>query len=458
MSDLLFSGIKKIEEQELKVTEEQEKLADTYILKAQMLKLEFKFEDAAENFEKAVSIYDSWRTRFAAGCFYYSLNDFEKAEKYLRTVLEKSKDDIKNAMTVNNFSSFLKNANQYDDALTAHFEKYGNLAHRTPRTYLPQVAMTLTRWGALLNNTNDYAAAQIAYRRALETFRTLAPNTLQIYLPHMGTTLNNLAVLLKDTNDYAAAKTAFMEALNIRRTLVRVNPKRYSLDVADTLNNLLNLLRDTNDHAALQTAFTEALDNFKEYLSLGKELSYENLILYFKAILYCKDPNIEFYELNQHYNRLRSLIVDYLDKISHGESITEDEKNISKLMIYQSDFKIGFGNYDGSTIQDIINYDSHYILWCIINLLHFSISLDLFLDENLKIEYDYLEALEINLIKIELLDMWTKQNDEQYWDNDYGDYNNYSPSYKDYGGAYGYDDYTINSAFEGDPENYWNID
>lgn len=41
---------------------------------------------------------------------------------------------------------------------------------------------------------------------------------------------------------------------------------------------------------------------------------------------------------------------------------------------------------------------------------------------------------------------------------DYDDYDDYSPSYDKYGGAYGYDDDTIDSAFEGDPENYWNID
>lgn len=34
----------------------------------------------------------------------------------------------------------------------------------------------------------------------------------------------------------------------------------------------------------------------------------------------------------------------------------------------------------------------------------------------------------------------------------------YRPSYSKYGGAYGYDDDTIDTAFEGDPENYWNID
>lgn len=43
-------------------------------------------------------------------------------------------------------------------------------------------------------------------------------------------------------------------------------------------------------------------------------------------------------------------------------------------------------------------------------------------------------------------------------ENDYFDYDDNRPSYEKYSGAYGYDDDTIDSAFEGDPENYWNID
>ena len=30
--------------------------------------------------------------------------------------------------------------------------------------------------------------------------------------------------------------------------------------------------------------------------------------------------------------------------------------------------------------------------------------------------------------------------------------------YEEFNGAYGFDDDTINDAFEGDPSNYWNID
>lgn len=204
----------------------------------------------------------------------------------------------------------------------------------------------------------------------------------------------------------------------------------------------------------LQSNFTNSLNSFKEYLKLGNELSYENLITYFKVTLKCKDPNIEFGVLNPHYSRLSALKDSYLDKISKGETVTEAETNISKLMTYRSHYKIGFGNYDNSTIQEIINTDSYYIIWCIINLLHFSINPTLFLQESFKNEIDYLDALEINLVKIELVDIWTDKDDAQ----DYKAYNYSSQGFAGYSDFYSYDDDTLYSAFEGDPENYWNID
>ena len=39
-------------------------------------------------------------------------------------------------------------------------------------------------------------------------------------------------------------------------------------------------------------------------------------------------------------------------------------------------------------------------------------------------------------------------------ENDYDD----QRSYDNYNGSYGYDDYTIEIVFDGDQENYWNID
>ena len=56
------------------------------------------------------------------------------------------------------------------------------------------------------------------------------------------------------------------------------------------------------------------------------------------------------------------------------------------------------------------------------------------------------------LSKFLFLEIVDSSCDESQYDND----DNYS--YDKYNGAYGFDDDTIDSAFEGEPEAYWNID
>jgi hypothetical protein len=175
-----------------------------------------------------------------------------------------------------------------------------------------------------------------------------------------------------------------------------------------------------------QRDFESSVNYFNEYLNSEKtlivriehpdeeyvEFNHEYLMTYYKALLKCKDLKIEIDEHNPHYIRLSSLKESSLGKVSKNETLTEDEENINKLMVYRSNYRIGFGNFKDSTVQEILNIDPHYVLWCIVNLHHFSISNALFLQENLKNNPNYLEALEINLIKIELLTKWNEE--EQY--------------------------------------------
>jgi hypothetical protein len=50
------------------------------------------------------------------------------------------------------------------------------------------------------------------------------------------------------------------------------------------------------------------------------------------------------------------------------------------------------------------------------------------------------------------------EDDEGDYDDDEGDYDNYGSSYEKYGGYNGWSDDVIDDAFEGDPENTWNVD
>lgn len=51
-----------------------------------------------------------------------------------------------------------------------------------------------------------------------------------------------------------------------------------------------------------------------------------------------------------------------------------------------------------------------------------------------------------------------KEDIDEYYDDYQEPREDNRPNYSKYNGAYGFDDDTIDSAFEGDPENYWNID
>lgn len=57
-----------------------------------------------------------------------------------------------------------------------------------------------------------------------------------------------------------------------------------------------------------------------------------------------------------------------------------------------------------------------------------------------------------------LFDIITENEVDYYEDHEFQDFDDDGLDYSKYGGAYGYDDNTIDSAFEGDPDNYWNID
>jgi len=124
------------------------------------------------------------------------------------------------------------------------------------------------------------------------------------------------------------------------------------------------------------------------------------------------------------------------------------------MKFYTLDTEFTFGKFSGKTIREVIKIQPDYIDWCAINLDHFYIS-DEIITEVKAIIPTFVLSEEGQSKLTEKYETWESQQQDND-DNDYYDDN--SPSYEKYGGAYGYDDDTIDSAFEGDPENYWNID
>lgn len=149
-------------------------------------------------------------------------------------------------------------------------------------------------------------------------------------------------------------------------------------------------------------------------------LSESRAIVYLTNKLLLIDPKTELSSNNSTYERLQGLRDEYNMKVERNYwgviepmPFTQSELNVVKLIQYQGEYKIGFGKYNGESINNIIEINPDFILFCIIFLEHFSVSNYLLMNRNLSCSKMYLKAIEINLIKTILIEKWKNEADEE---------------------------------------------
>jgi hypothetical protein len=127
---------------------------------------------------------------------------------------------------------------------------------------------------------------------------------------------------------------------------------------------------------------------------------------------------------------------------------------------YNFDLKITFGKYKGENLKLVFAKDPNYIEWCFAKHDSFSLS------------EEEVEILEIENPSFKFSKIAIERNSEKHAASlqkmnaaiIYNESNNMyqAPpgmhSYEEYGGYNGFDDFTINEAFDGDPELTWNVD
>jgi tetratricopeptide (TPR) repeat protein len=209
-----------------------------WTLKAQLLTLQFRFDEAERAHKAAIKASpESFEANFAYGAFNQELNRYDQAEAAYGKCLKLARE----------------------------------LAQKNPERYLPDVARTLNDLGILDRDQNRMDEARQTYEEALKTYRELAQKNPETYLPGVAMTLNNLGNLESDQNRMGEARQAYEEALKIRRQLAQKNPETYLPDVAMTLNNLGNLDRAQNRLDEARQALEEALKTYRELAQKNPE-------------------------------------------------------------------------------------------------------------------------------------------------------------------------------------------
>ena len=255
--------------------DERTKLANEYLLFAQLTAIDFdlenRFKKTIQYFELSLQAERNVRNLFTFAHFLQKHNQnteatplYEEALVIYRQLAEVNPQtylpDV--ATTLNNLGILQKDKNEFAKAEKSYEEALAirrQLAEVNPQTYLPDVAMTLNNLANLQRDKNEFAKAEKSYEEALTNYRQLAEVNPQTYLPYVAGTLNNLAVLQSAKNEFAKAEKSYEEALAIYRQLAEVNPQTYLPDVAGTLNNLAVLQSAKNESAKAEKSYEEAL-------------------------------------------------------------------------------------------------------------------------------------------------------------------------------------------------------
>ena len=187
--------------------------------------------------------------------------------------------------------------------------------------------------------------------------------------------------------------------------------------------------------------YSDTIKYFNKYLILGRELHDVEIEILCRSILLLYDNNISFGETNKYRIQYIELRNNYLKDTNYSENGERNVHDIERLMIYKSDHRIGFGKYLGLTIHDIYSINPQFLIWAVINLTHFAIDFNIFINTKIGELRNYYVALEINIVKISLLREW-KAEDESDWIDD-------QPTFDEW----------INEEFGDDAETaYWNLD
>lgn len=187
--------------------------------------------------------------------------------------------------------------------------------------------------------------------------------------------------------------------------------------------------------------FDNAKIIYDELIHEGYDLKYDDLVFYLISTLKTKGAKIIIDENSVVYKKFEKIINQELTADNFIKKILKliekyKFKKINNLKTYYWDDRLNFGKYEGKTIEDILEFDSEYLLWCVFNLHHFSLYTSILLISTFKNNMLLESAIIQNMLKQLIIQKYHLEKPE--WETNvskYDDFNNSSyinnPFYND---------------------------
>jgi len=296
------------------VAKARQNLADTFVLKGEILELKFLYEEAGACYHKALQILATSKYFRILGQYYEKQLYYEKAETFFELAVLRAQTDQTKAVCLGNLGKILKRQNKLPVA-EAHFREALAICRRKQaieNTFLKQVitatdnlilllldkgeldeAQSLcddalaqihsatgqvgeddvwqlnTMYGAqsmIYHKLKQYNKAELSLQEAVAFSRRLALKNPKIHTSTLLRSLANLAFVLTEKKDFESAEQSYGEVIEGRRERVRKNPQqRYLSELAGTLGMRGNMLVKSN-------RFSEGLRDYNESLEIYQQL------------------------------------------------------------------------------------------------------------------------------------------------------------------------------------------
>ncbi|WP_420573450.1 tetratricopeptide repeat protein [Kordia sp.] len=234
----------KLEEIEQKALESVKNAAETRILKARILRVDHKYEQAGVNYEKAVKLYDDWGNNLEVANFFYILNDFQKASIYYKKSIDASETEEQRGKSLVNYGNLKRNNNEQSEALKYYEESLAisrKLAKNDSEKYKTHIITVLNNIAVICNNNNQLDKAETIFDEIIDLHAKLTAKQRFENFPNFGITLNNLSKLYTKRQQFYKAEEISTQALNAYKMLASDQPEQYIFKVCMVLNNLANI-------------------------------------------------------------------------------------------------------------------------------------------------------------------------------------------------------------------------
>ena len=164
---------------------------------------------------------------------------------------------------------------------------------------------------------------------------------------------------------------------------------------------------------ARKNQFIDANFCYRVYLQDYKFSDLRGIDIYLKCVLLASNSNNIRYGYEIIFKSVIELIENYFIDNSKFKTIIAGSLSRNDFDFYVLPYKISFGNYAGVSVNEMLEKNPEYLLWCIIHVDNFALDNKIMIDKRLLKDKLYAEAVAINLAKNAVIAIWEDELEDE---------------------------------------------